>query len=118
MGSSFAEWLPGNTGSHFDHTKNIMQDFAKQFYSSPAWKQCRKAYRKSVGGLCERCLANGLYTPGEIVHHKIYITPSNITRPEIVLDWNNLELLCRDCHALEHGGKRYKIDGDGNVTAR
>lgn len=95
-----------------------MKDFASRFYSSVAWAQCREAYRKSVGGLCERCLRNGLYTPGEIVHHKIHITPDNIDNPLVVLNWDNLELLCRPCHGLAHGGKRYKINKDGKVIPR
>lgn len=95
-----------------------MQDFAKEFYSSKAWAKCRAAYRKSVGGLCEACLSRGQYTPGEIVHHKIHITPENINDPNIVLNWRNLELLCRGCHAVEHGGKRYKILEDGSVIIK
>lgn len=53
-----------------------------------------------------------------IVHHKIHITPENITDPSITLDFNNMELLCRDCHALAHTrGKRYKVDELGRVIA-
>ena len=95
-----------------------MQDYAKHFYSSKQWANCRQAYKKSVGGLCEHCLMQGVYTPGEIVHHKIHITPDNIDNPLVVLNWDNLELLCRQCHGLAHGGKRYKIDKDGKVIPR
>lgn len=98
----------------------IMKDFAKTFYKSKAWKQCRAAYAQSVGGLCEECLQSGRYIPGEIVHHKIELTPDNIDRPEITLDWNNLELLCRECHAEMHGARqtRYKVDEYGRVSVR
>ena len=96
-----------------------MREYAKGFYSSNAWKECRKAYRKSVGGLCERCYAKGIVKAGEIVHHKIYLTPDNLNDPSISLNWDNLELVCRDCHAQEHDGlkKRYKVDELGRVTA-
>ncbi len=92
--------------------------FAKQFYSSEAWNQCRSGYRKSVGGLCERCLAKGLYVPGDIVHHKTKLTPNNINNSEITLNWGNLELLCRDCHAAEHGkqSRRFIVDEYGRVS--
>lgn len=99
----------------------IMKDFAARLYSSRAWKECRKAYRKSVGGLCEICLSKGIYKPGEIVHHKIHLTPSNINNPTITLDWGNLQLVCRDCHAEIHEkkqGKRYTIDDQGRVSPR
>lgn len=57
-----------------------------------------------------------MYNPGVIVHHRIHLTPQNITNPMIVLNWNNLELLCRECHAKEHGKeKRYTIDELGRV---
>ena len=63
-----------------------MKEYAERFYSSKAWKECRKAYRKKVGGLCERCLKEGRISAGVIVHHKIYVTPENINRPDIILD--------------------------------
>lgn len=94
-----------------------MREFAEHFYKSKAWQACRIGYVKSVGGLCEECLRNGRYTAGVIVHHKIHLTPENINRPEITMDWNNLELLCRNCHAQIHDARkrRYKIDEFGRV---
>lgn len=96
-----------------------MKEYARTFYSSKAWRDCRRAYAKSKGGLCERCLSRGIYKPGEIVHHKVYITPENIQDPAVTLSWENLELVCRDCHAQEHDGlkRRYKVDDMGRVTA-
>lgn len=38
-----------------------------------------------------------------IVHHKTELTPENINDPEITLGWQNLELLCLECHNKEHG---------------
>ena len=101
-----------------------MQEFAKDFYNSQAWKNCRKAYIKSVGGLCERCLEKNLYIPGEIVHHRIPLTPEVINKPEVALNWANLMLLCRKCHAEIHEDdvyapmrtpRRYKVDSSGKV---
>ena len=97
-----------------------MQEYAARFYKSKQWQACRLAYAKKVGGLCEQCLKNGLYNPGVIVHHKIHITPENIQIPEITMNFENLELLCRDCHAAMHssGIKRYEVDELGRVTVR
>ena len=96
-----------------------MRDFAKQFYSSKAWKECREAYKKSVGYQCERCKAKGLLSPAEVVHHKIHINRHNIKNPEIVLSFDNLEALCRKCHGEEHKTvkKRYFVDKCGRVGA-
>ena len=96
----------------------MARDFAKEFYNSPAWKNCRASYANSRHHLCERCLAKGIYKQGEIVHHKIHLTPDNVVDPDVSLNWENLQLLCRDCHALAHKPeKRYKIDGMGHVIA-
>ena len=60
--------------------------------------------------------------PGELVHHKKPITPENITDPNVTLSFDNLELVCRDCHAKEHEiiyarkrNRRYTVDKDGKV---
>lgn len=93
-----------------------MKQFAEKFYASQAWKDCRKAYKKSVGGLCERCLKQGIFTPGEIVHHKVHLDDQNINDPMISLNWNNLQLVCRECHADLHGPhQRYKVMSDGSI---
>lgn len=91
----------------------MAREFAYEFYNSGAWKSARNAYRKQAGGVCERCQVN----PGEIVHHKQPLTPQNITDPRIALGFENLELVCRDCHAAAHGrAKRYRVDAFGRIT--
>ena len=97
----------------------VMQDYAKDFYFSTAWRACRASYLKQVRGLCELCLKRGMYTPADTVHHIKHITPNNINDPSITLNTDNLMALCRDCHAEIHKGvRRYKIDTMGRVTAR
>ena len=100
--------------------EDIMKDFASSFYKSRRWQETRKAYLKSVGGLCERCLKKGLYHPAVIVHHKVYISPENINNPEITLSWSNLEAVCRECHEAEHRREdlRYTVLSDGSVEIR
>jgi len=94
-----------------------MKDYAAKLYKTKKWQDVRNAYAASKGHLCERCLAKGIYKPGVLVHHKIYISPENISDPAIALNPDNLELLCRDCHYEEHFGKklRYHFDEYGRV---
>lgn len=94
-----------------------MKDFAESFYKSKAWQRCRASFVKAKGGLCEKCLAEGIAEAGVIVHHKIELTPENINRPEITMNHENLQLLCRRHHAEAHGArvKRYKVDALGRV---
>ena len=96
----------------------MAKDFAVGFYKSKQWQRCREGYIASVHGLCEDCLKKGVYNPGVIVHHIEHITQANINKPEVTLNFNNLKLVCRDCHAKEHSkevNKRYEIDLNGNV---
>jgi len=115
----------------------MAKPFARKFYSSKAWQSCRNEYAKRRHYLCEDCLRRGIYRPGTIVHHKIELDPINIENPEIALSFDNLELLCRDCHASKHdmqGGRwaivnkkkrearaasqRYTIGENGKISAR
>lgn len=89
------------------------------FYQDWQWQQCRDAYYNKAGGLCEECLKRGIIRPGVIVHHKIPLTPENVNDPSIAYNFDNLELLCRDCHAKAHGRyRRYKLDAFGNVEIK
>ena len=61
--------------------------------------------------------------PGEIVHHKTHLTPENIDDPTVTLNEDNLELLCRDCHGVEHTkdlpiDESLMWDEDGNLVPR
>lgn len=94
----------------------MAREFAREFYNSSAWAKCARAYKKFRRGLCENCLAKGIYTPGVIVHHVVHLDPINISDPKIALSFDNLRLLCRDCHAKEHGAvKRYFFDEHGRL---
>lgn len=75
-----------------------MKEFAKSFYNSALWQKCRASYISDRllrdGGLCEECGD----APGYIVHHITELTPENITDPEITLNHDNLEYVCKECH--------------------
>ena len=95
-----------------------MRDFAKEFYQSKAWRETRAYIFKRDFGLCVRC-----GKPGEIVHHKRYLTPDNIDDPSVSLNEDNLETLCRECHALEHEGelptdRALTFDENGDLVER
>lgn len=81
----------------------MAKEFAKAFYKSKAWIDCRNAFIKSVFGLCNRC-----GRPGYIVHHKEVLTPNNINDPNVTLNWDKLEYLCQECHNKEHDFNREK----------
>ena len=80
----------------------MAKEFSESFYNSKAWKVCRKSYiadRVLVdGGMCERCHKH----LGFILHHKKLLTPNNINDPDVTLNAENLEYLCKACHDEEH----------------
>ena len=89
-----------------------------RFYQSKRWRQTKDAYISYRKGLCERCLARGLYKTGDIVHHKIHITAETLNDPSVTLNFDNLELVCRDCHAELHSNKegaRFTLDEQGRL---
>jgi len=97
----------------------MAREFAGNFYKTKLWRDVRASYIKSVGGLCERCYAAGIIRHGDTVHHKVHLTAENINNPAVTLNYENLELLCRDCHAEVHKSqKRYTVDETGKVEAR
>ena len=100
----------------------MAREFAKAFYGSKRWKQCRAAYiahRRAIdGGLCESCHE----APGYIVHHKMELTPDNINDPDIALGFQNLKYDCHVCHQKENskdgpaeGLVKYEFDSDGEL---
>lgn len=96
-----------------------MRSIDDRFYKRKAWESTRELYLKSVDGLCEVCLAQGLYTPAVHVHHKIHLNESNVDNPKIAYGFDNLEALCLECHNKEHfrkDNKRYTFDKDGNIV--
>ena len=53
---------------------------------------------------------------GTEVHHKIHLTADNINDASVTLNWDNLELLCKECHDIAHrSGRRYSVGPDGKV---
>ena len=89
-----------------------MKSFAKKVYQSPQWKKCRASYLKSVGGLCERCLAKGIYRPANIVHHKIFLDEKNVSDPEVCFAFKNLEAVCWEHHAEIHNNQKFLPHND------
>ncbi len=91
----------------------------QRFYANSKWKRVRDAYYISKKGICERC--NVVCMSGKYqVHHKIELTLSNYTNPNIAYGVENLELLCLECHNKEHDRfvkkeERVKFDANGEI---
>lgn len=86
--------------------------YAKRFYNSKAWQRCRAAFimgRTSIdGGICQRCKDK----PGYIVDHIVEISESNINDTDIILNHDNMQYLCLECHNRKTFSK-HKATEDG-----
>lgn len=68
------------------------------FYNSKEWIALRNQKFYEADGLCEICKKNGIIKQGKEVHHIEPIEQNWDKR----LDYNNLILLCTDCHNSQH----------------
>ena len=93
---------------------NQSRDAVQKFYSTRQWRRCRDEYRKQKI-FCERCLSSGIQTIGTQVHHKKRLTAYNLANPAVSLSFDNLELLCDECHEKEHGKHKRRTDEWGHV---
>lgn len=104
----------------------------KDFYNSKVWKDVRKSIWLKQNCLCAIChlpvYVDGIseWIPKEhrrtgIVHHKEYLTDTNISDDNITINESNLEGVCKWCHEhLCHNtdiSKRagYEFDELGNL---
>ena len=73
--------------------------------------------------MCERCLAAGIASVTEHVHHKIELSEETVDVPEIALNEDNLEALCFNCHQKEHHSlpevsEELYFDEEGNLCKK
>ena len=80
-----------------DVKKNYHEKYA-EFYNSSEWRILRNQKFYDANGLCELCKKNGIIRQGKEVHHKIPIEEDWNKR----FDYDNLILLCPDCHNAQH----------------
>ena len=84
----------------------MAKEWAKAFYSSKAWRDCRHQVLRRDLYTCAYC-----YGRAQQVHHKIELTPSNISDPMVALNPDNLISLCHDCHTKITQGYGDVADG-------
>lgn len=104
----------------------MAKEFAREFYNSTRWRKCTKAFAQSKMYICEMCHNKTVARKSTerqrwIVHHKVPLTPSNINNFDIAYGWDNLMLLCLECHNKIHSNdcnsRVMHFDEDGNLIA-
>lgn len=86
----------------------MAEGWAIKFYKSPQWRTLRQSLVIERGAKCEMCGRSFALNPSELVgHHKIELTPENITNPDVALNPSNVMIICSDCHNKIHGRYGY-----------
>lgn len=68
------------------------------FYKSTVWRRLRAAFL-AANPLCDECSRHGKTEVATDVHH----LQERKTHPDLSLDWDNLQALCRRCHNAQRG---------------
>ena len=81
----------------------VTTDQSQQYYNTKSWKTLRKEYL-SLHPLCEECLKNNIIKPAVHIHHKREFLKgvTDEERWSLLLDPNNLQALCYECHKSKH----------------
>lgn len=87
----------------------MAEQWASRLYNSQAWKDLRRAVIAARGSRCQLC--GRLVTDDSqlVVHHVKELTPENIGDPNVAMNPDNLQVICRNCHDIIH--RRYKAEG-------
>lgn len=83
------------------HAKTPTRELRQKAYNTTAWRKLR-IYHLKMEPLCQRCLSNGIVKPADHVHHKVSPFRNGEIDWGLLLDQDNLESICAQCHAFEH----------------
>jgi len=86
--------------------KTFNQSAFQKYYNTPIWKKLRAAKIRN-NPLCELCLKKNppVIRQTEEIHHRVFIDIDN-PDPVLIYDYDNLQSLCKECHANIHNNAR------------
>ena len=83
------------------HSNTDRRELRKSAYNTTVWRKLRMSYMKEHP-VCEECIKNGKVTAADSIHHKKSPFKGNEVNWNLFLDPDNLESICRECHAKVH----------------
>ena len=94
-----------NLGEKKERNNNRVQTDTRKLrqkaYNDSRWKKIRNLYIKEHP-LCEKCMEKGVVTPAQDIHHVKSPFKDNEVNMNLLLNYNNLMALCRECHGDIH----------------
>jgi len=82
-----------------------MRKLRQKAYQNKHWRKLRDTYMKEHP-ICEECLKHGKVTPAEDVHHIRSPFRGGEINYNMLLDYHNLESVCKDCHGEIHAAQQ------------
>lgn len=77
------------------------REMRRKAYNNTEWRKLRDTYIKEHP-LCEDCLDKGKVVPAEDIHHIRSPFQNGECNKALLLDYNNLMALCKQCHNKRH----------------
>lgn len=94
-----------------EHSNTDRRKMRFEAYNTTVWRKLRLAYMKEHP-VCEECLKNGKVTAADSIHHVKSPFTGNTVNWTLFLDPENLEAICRECHARVHA------EESGHISAK
>ena len=79
----------------------VSREMRRKAYNNTEWRKLRDTYIKEHP-LCEDCLNEGKVVPAEDIHHIRSPFQNGECNKALLLDYNNLMALCKQCHNKRH----------------
>ena len=86
-----------------------MRKLRAKAYQNTTWRKMRDTYLKSHP-ICEDCLAKGKVTPATDVHHIRSPFKGGEINWSLLLDYDNLMSLCKECHGNRHAAQQGHVN--------
>lgn len=85
-----------------------MRVLRQKAYQNTAWRKMRDTYLHEHP-LCEDCLAKGKVTPATDIHHIKSPFKNGEVNWGLLLNYENLAALCKECHGNRHAAEQGHI---------
>lgn len=95
----------------YNRNQTDMRKLRQKAYNNSSWRKLRESYLRQ-NPLCEDCLSKGKVTPATDVHHIKSAFRGGEINWNVLLDYNNLQALCKECHGNHHAKEQ------GHVSAQ
>lgn len=91
-----------------ERNQTDMRALRASCYNNTAWRKMRDTYLHEHP-LCEDCLAKGKVTPATDIHHIKSPFKNGEVNWGLLLNYENLAALCKECHGNRHAAEQGHI---------